>query len=75
MNRAEIGTDEYISLTSTLEGIVILKKNPDFMDEVNEKKWTWKEMQVNWTKMKRHELIKCHLYDRFIHLQIKLVFN
>lgn len=38
MNRAEIGTDEYISLTSTLEGIVILKKNPDFMDEVNEKK-------------------------------------
>lgn len=30
--RAELENDEYISLASALEGIVILKKNPDFMD-------------------------------------------
>jgi 26S proteasome regulatory subunit N1 len=28
--RAELATDEYLPLTSVLEGVVILKKNPDF---------------------------------------------
>lgn len=31
--RAELENDEYISYTSNLEGIVILKKNPDFNEE------------------------------------------
>ncbi|GMF62779.1 unnamed protein product [[Candida] boidinii] len=30
--RAELETDEYISLADSLEGVVILKKNPDFVD-------------------------------------------
>lgn len=30
--RAELATDEYIPLTSILEGFVVLKKNPDHMD-------------------------------------------
>ena len=30
--RAELATDEYISLTQILEGFVVLKKNPDFME-------------------------------------------
>lgn len=30
--RAELETDEYISLADALEGVVILKKNPDFVD-------------------------------------------
>ncbi|CCI41176.1 unnamed protein product [Albugo candida] len=29
-DRAELATDEYLSLTSVLEGVVILKKNPDY---------------------------------------------
>ncbi|KAI8925728.1 armadillo-type protein [Entophlyctis helioformis] len=33
--RAELATEEYISLTKTLEGFVILKKNPEWMDEDN----------------------------------------
>ena len=28
--RAELATDEYLPLTSVLEGVVILKKNPEF---------------------------------------------
>ena len=28
--RAELATDEYISLTPIMEGFVILRKNPDF---------------------------------------------
>lgn len=31
--RAELENDEYISLASALEGVVILKKNPDFLEE------------------------------------------
>ena len=31
--RAELETDEYISYTSTIEGIVILKKNPNYRPE------------------------------------------
>lgn len=31
--RAELATDEYISLTPILEGFVILRKNPDHMEE------------------------------------------
>ncbi len=31
--RAELATEEYISLTPVLEGIVLLKKNPDWMEE------------------------------------------
>lgn len=30
--RAELATDEYVSLSPVLEGFVILKKNPDFME-------------------------------------------
>ncbi|KAJ3283068.1 proteasome regulatory particle base subunit [Borealophlyctis nickersoniae] len=31
--RAELATEEYIALSKVLEGFVILKKNPDYMDE------------------------------------------
>ena len=31
--RAELATDKYIPLTSTLEGFVILKKNPEYHEE------------------------------------------
>lgn len=31
--RAELATEQYLSLTPVLEGIVILKKNPEWMDE------------------------------------------
>eukprot|EP00164_Ancoracysta_twista_P000419 GFYU01000568.1.p1 GENE.GFYU01000568.1~~GFYU01000568.1.p1 ORF type:complete len:882 (-),score=333.91 GFYU01000568.1:196-2841(-) len=38
--RAELGTDEYLAMTATLEGFVILKKNPDYVapEEEEEKK-------------------------------------
>ncbi|ETV80823.1 hypothetical protein H257_06289 [Aphanomyces astaci] len=32
-DRAELATDEYIALTNVLEGIVILRKNPDFQPD------------------------------------------
>ncbi|KAI9137134.1 armadillo-type protein [Paraphysoderma sedebokerense] len=35
--RAELGTEEFIPLTPVLENFVILKKNPDWMDEDMEK--------------------------------------
>jgi len=31
--RAELATEEYLSLASVLEGLVILKRNPEYMDE------------------------------------------
>ncbi|KAJ1536393.1 proteasome regulatory particle base subunit [Nowakowskiella sp. JEL0078] len=31
--RAELATEQYLPLSSVLEGFVILKKNPDYMDE------------------------------------------
>eukprot|EP00761_Pharyngomonas_kirbyi_P012308 gb/GECH01012335.1/.p1 GENE.gb/GECH01012335.1/~~gb/GECH01012335.1/.p1 ORF type:complete len:872 (+),score=203.33 gb/GECH01012335.1/:1-2616(+) len=31
--RAELGSEEYIPLSSVLEGVVVLKKNPDFKEE------------------------------------------
>jgi 26S proteasome regulatory subunit N1 len=31
--RAELATEEYISLTPVLEGVVLLKKNVDWMEE------------------------------------------
>jgi 26S proteasome regulatory subunit N1 len=31
--RAELATEEYLSLASVLEGFVILKRNPEYMDE------------------------------------------
>jgi 26S proteasome regulatory subunit N1 len=31
--RAELATDEYVAQASVLEGFVLLKKNPDFVDE------------------------------------------
>ncbi|GAO49426.1 26S proteasome regulatory subunit rpn1 [Saitoella complicata NRRL Y-17804] len=31
--RAELATEEYISVTSVMEGVVILRKNPAYMDE------------------------------------------
>ncbi|KAI8377981.1 armadillo-type protein [Radiomyces spectabilis] len=34
--RAELATEEYISLAPVLEGIVLLRKNPDYMDEDKE---------------------------------------
>ncbi|KAJ3191838.1 26S proteasome non-ATPase regulatory subunit 2 B, partial [Dinochytrium kinnereticum] len=36
--RAELATEEYLPLTSVLEGFVILKKNPEWMDEDKEAK-------------------------------------
>jgi 26S proteasome regulatory subunit N1 len=36
--RAELGTEEYLPVTSVLEGIVILAENPDFEPEVDTKK-------------------------------------
>jgi 26S proteasome regulatory subunit N1 len=36
--RAELGTEEYLPVTSVLEGIVILTENPDFEPEVDTKK-------------------------------------
>jgi len=30
--RAELEDEEYIGLSSTLDGLVILKKNPEWMD-------------------------------------------
>ncbi|KAJ3113056.1 proteasome regulatory particle base subunit [Phlyctochytrium bullatum] len=35
--RAELATEEYLPLTSVLEGFVILKKNPEWMDEDKDK--------------------------------------
>jgi 26S proteasome regulatory subunit N1 len=34
--RAELASEEYIPATPVLEGFVILKKNPDYMDEDKE---------------------------------------
>ena len=31
--RAELATEEYLSVGSVLEGFVVLKKNPDYMDD------------------------------------------
>jgi 26S proteasome regulatory subunit N1 len=31
-DRAELATDEYLPATPVLEGFVILKKNPDFVE-------------------------------------------
>lgn len=31
--RAELGTEKYLPLSPVLEGLVILKKNPDYMEE------------------------------------------
>jgi 26S proteasome regulatory subunit N1 len=32
-DRAELATDEYLAHTNVLEGIVVLRKNPDFKPE------------------------------------------
>jgi 26S proteasome regulatory subunit N1 len=32
-DRAELASDEYIPLTNVLEGVVILRKNPDFQPD------------------------------------------
>jgi len=32
-DRAELGTEKYLSVSSILEGVVILKKNPDYVEE------------------------------------------
>ena len=34
--RAELATDEYLPLTSLIEGVVLLRKNPDFVPETVE---------------------------------------
>lgn len=36
--RAELATDEYLSLTPLMEGFVILKKNPEYEAPEEEKK-------------------------------------
>jgi 26S proteasome regulatory subunit N1 len=36
--RAELATEEYLPLSEVLEGFVILKKNPDWVDESKESK-------------------------------------
>jgi 26S proteasome regulatory subunit N1 len=36
--RAELATEEFIPLSSVLEGVVILKKNPDYMEEEKNEK-------------------------------------
>ena len=36
--RAELATDEYIPLTSVLEGFVILKPNPDYKEKKDKTK-------------------------------------
>ena len=36
--RAELGTEEYLPVSSVLEGIVILKPNPDYKPDDDEKK-------------------------------------
>ena len=33
--RAELATEEYLAVTTLLEGIVILKPNPDYVKEEN----------------------------------------
>ncbi|KAL1924325.1 uncharacterized protein VTP21DRAFT_7360 [Calcarisporiella thermophila] len=33
--RAELATEEYVALTHALEGFVILRKNPDYMEEMH----------------------------------------
>jgi len=33
MDRAELATDEYLAHSNVLEGIVILRKNPDFQPD------------------------------------------
>ena len=34
--RAELASDEYIAATHILEGVVVVKKNPDFQDQGKE---------------------------------------
>ena len=36
--RAELATEEYISETQVMENFVILRKNPDYVEEVDKKK-------------------------------------
>ena len=36
--RAELATEEYLSETQVLENFVILRKNPDYVEEVEKKK-------------------------------------
>ncbi len=31
--RAELGTEQYLPVAPILEGLVILKKNPDYMED------------------------------------------
>ena len=35
--RAELASDEYLPLSSLIEGVVILRKNPDFVPETTDK--------------------------------------
>ena len=41
LDRAELGTDEYLPVTSVLEGFVLVKKNPDFQGRgaASDEKW------------------------------------
>lgn len=46
--RAELATEEFLPLSSVLEGFVILKKNPEWMDEDKTTKWIHKKKIKTW---------------------------
>jgi len=43
--RAEIGTEEYLTYTPIIENFVILRKNPDYKPPEEEKKKEKKELR------------------------------
>lgn len=45
--RAELGTEEYLTIPSIVENIVMVKKNPDYKPPEEEKKKEKKELVYN----------------------------
>lgn len=47
-DRAELDSDEYIAMSTVLEGVVIVKKNPDWKpdDKGGDKDKKWKSWKV-----------------------------
>jgi len=43
--RAELATEEYLPCSSILEGFVILKKNPDWMEDDTDTPGKWKSLK------------------------------
>ncbi|KAJ1892050.1 Autophagy protein 7 [Kickxella alabastrina] len=58
--RSEIATDKYIPLTNVLEGFVILKKNPEYVEEEEETKNSTVEPEF-WSKLGHHKLHSAQL--------------